>query len=144
MDTQVRITLHPSRTYFVLLSAAVLVLILLISVLPVANGWHSLGYLAVLAITTWLFWRDVVLQSGWSCRALVCDKNREVILGMGNGEQVSGELCADTLVSPWLVLLNVTTVSHGRRSLLLFPDAMAAEDYRRLRVLLRNSESHHS
>jgi hypothetical protein len=37
-------------------------------------------------------------------------------------------------------LLNVATASHGCRSLLLFPDAMHADDHRRLRVLLRYPE----
>jgi hypothetical protein len=61
-------------------------------------------------------------------------------LVLRNGEQIAGMVRDDTLVTPWLVLLNVATASHGSRSLLLFPDAMPADDHRRLRVLLRYPE----
>jgi hypothetical protein len=54
--------------------------------------------------------------------------------------QLSGVVCAQTLVTPWLLILNIASENHGKRNLLLFPDAMAGEEYRRLLVLLRNSE----
>ena len=140
MDTQVRITLHATRAHFVLLVVSATISILMISTLPIATGWRWMGYLVVAASSAWLLRRDVALLSRRSCIALVYGKHRHIALELRDGEQISGEVCADTLVSPWLVLLNVVTAGHGRRSLLLFSDAMPADGHRRLRVLLRNSE----
>lgn len=140
MDTQVRIKLRPSRSYFVLLLVQVLVLLLTVSCLPLENGWRWFGYLGLLVGIVWLLRREVALQTGRCCTSLVYGKNRQISFELRNGELISGAVCADTLVTPWLILLNTTWANHGERSLLLFPDAMAGEDYRRLRVLLRNSE----
>lgn len=139
MDSQVRITLHASRVFFFLLVAFATLTILMISTLPIATGWRWMGYGGVSVSAAWLLRRDVALQSGRSCISFVCGKDRHISLELRNGELVSGMVCADTLVSPWLVLLNVATPDHGRRSLLLFPDAMPSDAHRRLRVLLRNS-----
>lgn len=139
MDTQVRITLHPSRTLFFLLAAIWFFIVLAITKLPLANGWHWLGYFGISASTAWLLWRDVALQSGRSCIAFVCGKDRHISLQLRNGLQSAGVVCADTLVFHRVVILNVAAVGHGTRSLLLFWDAMSADAHRRLRVLLRNS-----
>jgi hypothetical protein len=112
----------------------------MISTLPIATGWRWMGYGGASVSAAWLLWRDVALQSGRSCISFVYGKDRHISLELRNGERMAGEVCADTLVSPWLVLLNVATAGHGRRSLLLLPDAMPANEHRRLRVLLRNSE----
>jgi len=140
MDAPVRITLHASRVHLSLLIASASISLLIISTLPIGTSWRWVGYLGVSIGTAWLLRRDVALQSKRSCIALVCGKDRHISLELRDGERISGRMCADTLVSPWLVLLNVATADHGRRSLLLFPDAMPADDHRRLRVLLRNSE----
>lgn len=140
MDTQVRITLHASRAHFFLLIVSAAISILMIFLLPVATGWRWMGYSMVAGSAAWLLRRDVALLSGRSCIALVYGTDRHIDLELRDGEQIAGEVCADTLVSPWLVLLNVATAGHGRRSLLLFPDAMPADGHRRLRVLLRYSE----
>lgn len=140
MDTQVRIKLRSSRAYFVLLLCIVLVLLLTISWLPLENGWRWFGYIGLLVSTVWLLRRDVALRSGRSCTSLVYGTDRQLTIEQRDGLRVSALVCADTLVSPWLILLNTASVNHGKRNLLLFPDAMAGEDYRRLQVLLRHSE----
>ncbi|MDD5470339.1 MAG: hypothetical protein PHP05_00270 [Sideroxydans sp.] len=139
MDTQVRITLHASRTYFILLSTLAFILILMLSTLPVADGWRWIGYLGVSASTALLFRRDVALLSKSSCISLAYGTERHISLILRDGQQLSGRVRADTLVLPWLILLNVATDGHVRRSLLLFPDGMTAEDHRHLRTLLRHS-----
>ncbi len=139
METPVRIILHPSKAYFVLLIAAACMSSLVLSALPLATGWRWGGCLGIAVSAAWLIGRDVLMLAGRSCISLACGKDRHVALALRNGEQMSGMVSADTLVLPWLVLLNMVVEHHGRRGLLLFPDAMAGEDYRRLRVLLRNS-----
>lgn len=140
MGTQVRVKLRASRAYLVLLLVLALILSLAIFYLPLENVWRWFGYLGLLASVAWLLRRDVALQSGRSCTSLVYGKDRQLLLEQRDGVKISGVVCSDTLVAPWLILLNTASVSHGKRSLLLFSDAMTGEDYRRLRVLLRNSE----
>jgi hypothetical protein len=140
MDTSVRIELSSSRAYFVLLLIVAFLLILTISWLPLATVWRWSGYLVVVVSIARLFWRDVALRAGRSCISLVCGKDRSISLKLLDGVQISGEVCAHTLVTPWVLILNIASESHGKRNLLLFPDAMAGEDYRRFLVLLRNSE----
>ncbi len=139
MGAQVHIELKPSRIYLVSLGICTPLLILLLYGLPIAIGWQALGSLVVVACSGWLMWRDVLLQSACSCLSLMCNQNREISFGMRNGEHETGRVCADTLVTPWLVLLNLEVAGRCRRSVLLFRDAMPAEDFRRLRVVLRNS-----
>ena len=103
-------------------------------------GWRWLGYLTVSVSALWMFWRDAALRSGHSCIALAYGKDRSVSLTFRNGGQMSGVVGDGSLVTPWLILLNVMTDGHGRRSLLLFPDTMTTDEHRRLRVLLRNAE----
>lgn len=140
MDTSIRIKLSSSRSYFVLLLIVTFLLILTIFWLPLASGWRWSGYLVVVVIIAWLFWRDVALRSARSCISLSCRKDRSISLELRDGVQLSGVVCAQTLVTPWLLILNIASENHGKRNLLLFPDAMAGEEYRRLLVLLRNSE----
>jgi hypothetical protein len=140
MDAPIRITLHASRVHLSLLIASASISLLIISTLPIETSWRWVGYLGVSVGTARLLRRDVALQSKRSCIAFVYGKDRHISLELRDGERISGVVCADTLVLPWLVLLNVATAGHGGRSLLLFPDAMPADGHRRLRVLLRNSE----
>jgi len=114
-----------------------LVSILILFTLPVDTGWRSLGVSCAVAGAVWFVRRDGVLRSGSSCLALVCSQDGSVVLNLRSGRQISGKVTADTLVLPGLILLGIATDGHGRRSLLLLPDAMPAEDFRRLRVLLR-------
>lgn len=139
MDTQVQIELRSSRAYLILSLVLALMLFLVISRLPLDDVLRWCVYLALAGVMSWLLWRDIALRSGHSCTSLVCGKDGRVSLVQRNGERVSGVLRADTLVLPWLILLNVDS-ERGGRSLLLFPDAMAGDAHRRLRVLLRNSE----
>lgn len=70
---------------------------------------------------------------------MICGTDGRVSLEMRNGALQEGVLLAETLVTPWLISLNIDFADHKKQSLLLFPDAMPAEDHRRLRVILRNA-----
>ncbi len=140
MDTQVRITLYSSRIYAVLLFTLAIVSMLILSMLPVAAVWFWTGCVGVLASTSWLLHCDVLLKAQQSCVGFLCGKDRSISLALHNGEQLIGVVGGDTMVTPWLILLNVRVESHRRRSLVLFPDNMTGDEYRRLRVLLRHSE----
>jgi len=63
------------------------------------------------------------------------------MLVLRNGSHIPGRLLPDSLVTSYLVILNIVlNEQRGRRSLLIMPDAMGAESFRRLRVVLRWGE----
>ncbi len=138
MDTNVRAALLTSRIYWGLLSVLILLSILSLWLLPFSAAWRWLACLSIAIAAIWWVFKSGP-QAGLSCLTLACDEHGYVILGMRDGTQLTGEVAADTLVAPWLILLNVKTDGQGKLSLLLFPDAMDSDHYRRLRVLLRHS-----
>ena len=62
----------------------------------------------------------------------------EIVLVLRSGTHLSGRVSADSLVTPFLVILNVALKERReRRSLLIMPDTMGAESFRHLRVALK-------
>lgn len=78
-----------------------------------------------------------ILRSRSSCVAFRLEDDG-IVLVLRNGDHVSGCLAADTLITPYLLVLNVALrESNKSRSVLILPDSMGAESFRRLRVGLR-------
>lgn len=57
--------------------------------------------------------------------------------GFENGRWVPAKVLARTTVLPWLVVLRLELAGQGRRSAVVLPDSLPAQDFRRLRVWLR-------
>ena len=98
--------------------------------------------LALAAIVLcWGFYRlllDAYLHMGRSCVAFRLEDNEEIVLVLRSGSHLSGRASPDSLVTPYLVILNVALKEpRGERSLLILPDAIGEESFRRLRVALR-------
>lgn len=71
----------------------------------------------------------VELEISDDCRVAVFDRD---------GEEHAVELLPSSVVTPWLTLLNLRQAPRRwPRTLLIVPDRVDAEPYRRLRVLLR-------
>jgi len=69
-------------------------------------------------------------------RALVWGPADRVQLTLGSGHRVSAALLPHVFIQPWLVILHLSQ-QHGRkRHLIVLPDMLDAEDFRRLRVRL--------
>jgi hypothetical protein len=139
MEREARFVLRPSVLLGVLLSSAALLVLVLLLLLPLHAGVSAIAALWMLYAVFRVLLRDAWLRRPDSCVALRCDTGRRVLLARRDGMQLGGQVCGDTLVMPWLVLLNVRIGTGGRRSLVLLPDSLPREDFRRLRVLLRNS-----
>ncbi len=78
------------------------------------------------------------LNMGQSCVAFQMDSKTEIDLALRNGKHLPGRISLDSFVTPYLVILNVIlTEQRGRRCLLIMPDAMEKESFRRLRIDLR-------
>lgn len=139
MDRQILIRPNFSHIYLLLLFTATLVSIATICMLPFDLGWRCAACAGVIAAAIRLFRRDVAMRARQSCTSLVCGADRRIVLEQKNGDQLDGQVCGDTVVTPWLISLTVAADGCRRRSLLLFPDSMSGNDYRRLCLLLRNS-----
>ena len=78
------------------------------------------------------------LSMGRSCVAFQMDGNTEIELILRSGKHLPGRISLDSFVTPYLVILNVIlTEQRGSRSLLIMPDAMEKESFRRLRIALK-------
>ena len=81
---------------------------------------------------------DTYLRMGHSCVAFRLETQDEIVLVLRNGRHLAGRVSSDSLVTPYLVILNVVLKEpRRRRSLLISPDAMGVESFRRLRVALK-------
>jgi hypothetical protein len=78
-------------------------------------------------------WRS--LSTSWVAFRL---EKTHVVLIARNGQELAGQLLSDSVVMPFMTLLRI--LPHGARfarSVVIFPDAIAPESFRQLRVLLR-------
>ena len=94
--------------------------------------------LIVLCWAAYYLLLDANLSRGRSCVAFRLEGQDEIVLVLRSGTHLSGRVSADSLVTPFLVILNVALKERrGRRSLLVMPDTMGAESFRHLRVALK-------
>ena len=132
MDREARFDLRPSAILGVLMSAAAILVLISLFMLPILLAVRAFAAVWVLHVTFSVLWRDAWLRRPDSCTAVRCDAVRRALLEQRDGTQLGGQVCDDTLVTPWLILLNVRVEAGGRRSLALLPDSLPREDFRRL------------
>lgn len=81
---------------------------------------------------------DANLSLRHSCVAFRLEEQGEIVLVLRNGRHLQGVVSPDSLVTPHLVILNIVLSDRRRgRSLVILPDNMGGESFRRLRVALR-------
>lgn len=79
---------------------------------------------------------------GDSCVAFRLEDSEVIVLVLRNGSHLIGRLSSDSLVTPYIVILNVVlNEQQGGRSVLILPDTMGVESFRRLRVAMRWGET---
>lgn len=135
---QLNYKLRPSRyltLLFFLLCALSLASIWMLS-LPVAG--RLVMTLVVLCWTGYYLLLDANLAREHSCVAFRLEGQDEIVLVLRSGTHLSGRVSVDSLVTPFLVILNVALKEQRKtRSLLIMPDTMGAESFRHLRVALK-------
>ena len=131
-------TLRPSRLLalsLVLLCSASLAALWSLS-LPVMGS-----LVLAMAVLLWGGYRlslDANLRLRHSCVAFRLEEGEELVLVLRNGRHLPCRMSGDSLVTPWLVVLNVVSgEQRWGRSVVILQDAMGAESFRRLRVALR-------
>ena len=129
------LALRPSRVLALALT--------LMAAAALACAWISLPALAFAPVAAgvalaWTWHCAQALQQGaGAVRTLELGVQGGVRLQDGRGAWQEAEILPDSYVSGWLIVVNMATGGRRRRSLVLLPDAAAAEDLRRLRVWLR-------
>lgn len=100
--------------------------------------WSKLA-LAGLVLCSMFYYlrRDAWLRAPDSCVGMRLQGD-EVELLLRDGRRVPGRLLHDTLVTPWLTVLNLKLAGqHAVRSTVILPDSLAADAFRELRVWLK-------
>lgn len=105
---------------------------------PLALPLWAKILLALLVIISLLYhvWHDAWLLALSSNKTLLLDGDM-VQLVARNGDQVTARVLADSLVTPYITVLNVLPQgSNLARSVIILPDSLDAESFRQLRVWL--------
>ena len=106
---------------------------------PLALPLWSRTLLASLVLVSLLYhlWHDAWLLALSSNKTLLLDGDM-ILLVARNGDQVTARVLADSLVTPFITVLNLLPQgSYLARSVIILPDSLDAESFRQLRVRLR-------
>jgi len=138
----VRISLGPSR----IACFAIAILVASTSGIAVMLPMPPIAIVAtVAALTFWAghrIWLLGLARSPRAIRELRVEGDRSVVATLVNGEVLSGRVRDASYVGA--IVTTLTWRSKGAlcaRSVLILPDMLPAEDFRRLRVLLRHGRS---
>jgi toxin CptA len=133
MQLPISVKLRPSRNLALLLVAMHAVALLIVSDLELVV-WIKLALLLLIAI------------SAWNCRKYWHGAQRIILLSLRdkgalayvrlNGATGDASVDRQSTVTPWLTVILLKS-GKGLESLVLLPDALNPDDYRRLRVWLR-------
>ena len=138
----VHVVLSPSRlagTGIGVLAAASIALTI---VLPLQPLLQMAMTVAVMAWAAWSFHVDALHRGRFAVTEMRLAPDLVLLVCMGDGRLVAGDVRASTYVGAW-----VTTIVwrpdgwRWSRALLVLPDMLPAEDFRRLRVMLRYARS---
>lgn len=138
----VDVALHASPMAGVGVGIAALATLVLVLSLPAPPALHALGCAAVLA-WAWETFRTVALRTGSrTVEALHLGGDRLVVVRYGNGRLVAGHVRSASYVSATLTAV-VWRPDGARfsRSVLVLPDMLPPDHFRRLRILLRYARS---
>jgi toxin CptA len=146
----IRLDFKPSIT-LTLIICAMGVSTVLILILP-ALIWQIKLLFGICILTAVIY---TVCQYGllllpWSCLALNINSSNQVQLVYRNGKVLSVDVCRDSLVTPYLTVVNCKVQVANLFAqlfsphLVILPDMLEAEAYRQLRVWLRWGKPTHT
>jgi 4-hydroxybenzoate polyprenyltransferase len=124
--------------WLLLLHAAALVVVI---TLPLPVYAVLALVVAVLLSLVWNWRRQVSPSYPHAVRSLCWQADGNCLLQLASGEQLTARLTRHAFVMPWLVILYFR---GPPRCLVLLPDMLAAQAFRKLRVRLRMELQQHS
>ena len=132
------VPLRPSRTLICLLALAHAATLGMLWAAGFEAPIRWSASLAVAASCAFHLRRDGLLLGSGAIVGLQLAAGSDCGLVLRSGEWIEGSILGTSLATPWLSVLNVA--SEGRRlsrHVVLFPDSLDAEAYRKLRVKLK-------
>jgi hypothetical protein len=138
----VHVSLGPSRTAGAAIGVATLATLVVVLHLPVAPWQHGAICAVVLAWAWVAFERTAVRSTPDAVVQLRLAANLLIVVTRGDGRLVAGHVRSRTCVTASLTSI-VWRPDGARwsRSILVLPDMLPPDDFRRLRVMLRYARS---
>ena len=136
--TPLHLELKPSRTLFWLLTFSHLGAAGLLPTMALPIWATACLDASVLVSYLWLVARHALMRQPGAAVSLDWPSGTQWQVRFRNGAEVSAVLSPESFVRPWLTVLLLRPVTGGRsRNVVLTPDKLDADAFRRLRVRLR-------
>lgn len=119
--------------------------ITLAALLPLALPLWAKTALAFLVLLSlgYQLWRKAWLHAPSSCIALALEEKGGVVLTTRNGNRLDGKIMRDSLVTPYLAVLNILPQdARLTHSVVILADSLDEESFRQLRVWLKWGVEH--
>ena len=131
-----QIKLHPSRFMMGFLLLTHLGALLLITTLPLQ--WWAQVLIAIIVLLSLIYSieKQVYYKTRKAIREFRTDDGKTWYLTETRGQELTATTMGDSVVTLSLIILNVRLENKGKRSILIFKDAVDKSTFRQLRVLL--------
>ena len=142
LPPSVHVVLSPSRIAGACIGISAVATIALSLALPLEPLVQISMTAAIVAWAGWTFQVDALRRGRFAVAEVRLAPDLILVACMGDGLLIAGHVRASTCVGAW-----VTTIvwrpdgSRWSRTVLVLPDMLPAEDFRRLRVMLRYARS---
>ena len=142
MPPSVHVVLSPSRIAGTGIGLLAVATIALTIALPLQPPLQIPLIVAVVAWSAWSFHVDALHRGRFAVTEVRLAPDLILVACMGDGRLVAGHVRAATYVGAWITTI-VWRPDGWRlsRAILVLPDMLPAEDFRRLRVMLRYARS---
>jgi toxin CptA len=134
----IKLNLKPSYWLAALLAASSLGACIIVLCMPMPISLKIFICVPVVLVATYFIAQDALILLPWSFTDLALNTKGKLLVTRKNGLVSSTSVLPSSFVAAYLTVLNLKiNGSRWRRNLLLTPDRVDAEAFRRLRVWLR-------
>ena len=139
----VHVVLGPSRSVGAAIGVATLATLCLVMIMPLPSAWQHAVMCACVLAWAWLAFHVVALRRGpYAVTEVRLAHDLVLVVNRADGRLIAGHVRSSTFVSSWLT--SIVWRADGARwsgAILVVPDMLPAEEFRRLRVMLRYARS---
>jgi toxin CptA len=132
------VVLRPSPLLFVLLAGMHGFAAAILLVLPIPLWFKMAAVAILLASFVFYAWRDALRSVSHAIRAVRLSPECACSVQSGQAEWAEAKLLDSSFVAPYLTVLNLRIAGNRlARHVVILPDAVDPDSFRKLRVLLR-------
>lgn len=133
-----KIGLRPSRMLAAILAAVHCAAIILVVLVPLPQWLKAAAITALLVSLAFYVWQTALLRSPHAVVAIEVASDETFSVQTRRGDWLGCEVLGSTYVASFLTVLNLREPEKRTvRHVVVLPDSMDADDFRRLRVWLR-------